>query len=162
MKGNSILIGLAVLSAILLAGLVYVLKTAISHPPEMANDYQMTYREVDKNYDKIVEGNKIFDSKYKAEVTSSDKMKLKENSVTIKIATLDGKPTMDANITALITRPDTTKLDQKLSTFKLTNGAFSSPAFDLPKEGRWQISIRVQINDAVKFVDFEGFAKASN
>jgi nitrogen fixation protein FixH len=128
----------------------------------MANDYQMTYREVDKNYDKIVEAAKIFDSKYIAKVDCADKFTLKSNHVSIKVDDISGKSVSDINVTAVITRPETSMHDIKLTTFKYENGHYVSAPFDLPKEGRWQVSYKLISGNASKYVNFEGFARSSN
>lgn len=149
-------------SIILLAGLFYVLKMSFANPVEMASDYQMSYQEVDKNYDKIVALQKIFDSSYTAEITSSKDFKLNGNCVTLQINKTDKSPANDINVTALVTRPDTSKLDIKLSKFQVQNGVYTSEQFNLPKEGRWQVNFKLQSADGVKHFKFEGFAKPSN
>lgn len=162
MKGNGIFVGLGAMTVILLGGLFYVLSVAFANPVEMANDYQMPYKQVDKNYDKIVQAGKLFDAKYRVAIDSGDKFDMKSNRVSIKAGDLNGKPTSELNVTAWLTRPDTSKLDVKLDQFKYENGHYVSPIFDLPKEGRWQVNFKISQGDAYKFVSYEGFAKASN
>ena len=162
MRGNSIFIGIFAMSAILLAGLFYVLKVSFANPVEMANDYQMTYRDVDKNYDKIVKDQKLFDSKFIVENKTNDKFSLKGNTLAVTVKDHSGAVVSDINVSAVITRPDTTKLDLKLPQFAFKDGKFVSNAFDLPKEGRWQVSYKLLSGNVVRYINFEGFAKASN
>jgi len=158
-RNNASLAFLIIVPTLFLIGLGYVLKISFGTPVEMANDYHMGYKQVDKNYDEIVKQAKVFDSKFDANITTQEKMTLKSNIASIKIVDKNGSFVKDANVTALVTRPDTTKLDKKLTEFKAQNSNYLSLPFDLEKEGRWQINFRVQIGDAVKFLTFESFAK---
>jgi len=161
-RNNVSLTFLIVVPVLFLAGLTYVLKVSFATPVEFANDYQMGYRDLEKNYDQIIQKQKLFDSKYKANVVSSDKFSSKSNVIILKIEDLSQKSVENGIVTALVTRPDTSSFDVKLSQFKLENGQYVSTAFDLPKEGRWQVSLKIQINDAIRYVSFEGFVKPSN
>jgi FixH len=158
-RNNASLTFLIVVPILFAIGLGYVLKVSFATPVEMANDYQMGYKQVDKNYDDIVKQSRLFDSKYDANITTPEKMIFQANKASLIIVDKHGNSVKDANVTALVTRPDTSKLDKKLTIFAHQDGKYTSQPFDVEKEGRWKINFKIQIGDAVKFIDFEGFAR---
>jgi FixH len=158
-RNNASLTFLIVVPILFAIGLGYVLRVSFATPVEMANDYQMGYKQVDKNYDDIVKQGRIFDSQYDANITTPEQMSFQSNKASLTIVDKNGKTVKDANITALVTRPDTSKLDKKLTLFAYQDGKHVSQSFDVEKEGRWKINFKIQIGDAVKFIDFEGFAR---
>jgi FixH len=152
---NKIFVFLFVVSGIFLAGLSYVLTVALSTSVEMSNDYQMSYKELEKNYDQIVKSEKLFDQKYKVTPLSGRNLSQTGNTVALRIEDAVGNLAKEANVTAVVTRPDTTKHDVVLPAFRFENGEYRSIAFDLSKIGRWQISYSIEIADATKHIQVE-------
>lgn len=154
---NYYLIGLITFGIIFISGLAYMIRIAIKNPVEMDSSHMMAYRELDKNYNKIAESGRQFDEKYNL---STPKVLLNKSlpaNLELNISDKSGKA-VDANITALITRPDTSKHDIKIVDFNKTNTMYISKPFIVELEGRWKVMYRIQIGELQKFVDFETFA----
>lgn len=152
---NRIFIFMFSVSGIFLAGLLYVLIISFSTPVEMANDYQMTYREFDKNHDQIVRAEKEFDKRYNAKPISDYNLMPSGNHVIIELKDISGNSINNAKVTAIATRPDTSKYDIILPAFGFKNGQYISNAFDLPKFGRWQIEYKIELADGKKYIQAE-------
>lgn len=154
---NYYLIGLITFGIIFISGLAYMIRIAIKNPVEMDSSHMMAYRELDKNYNKIAEMGREFDEKYNL---STPKVLLNKSvpaNLELNITDKSGKA-VEANITALITRPDTSKHDIKIIDFNKTNTVYTSKPFTVELEGRWKVMYKIQIGELQKFVDFETFA----
>jgi len=154
-----IIIGLVSLATVFLSGLFYVLNISFSTPIEMADDYHMGYQELEKKYSDIVSKQKLFDEKYQSSIQASEKFAMHGNSISIKVSDKFGHAIDNADVTAYITRPDTTKLNIDLPRFKSEHGQYTSSLFDLPKEGRWIVCVKVQIGNSMKYINFERWAE---
>jgi FixH len=152
---NKIFVFLFVVSGIFLAGLIYVLTVAFGTSVEMSNDYQMSYKELEKNYDQIIKSEKLFDQKYKVTLLNGRNLGQAGNTVALRIEDAAGNIVKEANVTAVVTRPDTTKHDIILPAFRFENGQHLSIPFDLSKIGRWQISYCIEMADATKHIQVE-------
>lgn len=154
---NYYLWGLFIFGVLFVAGLGYMLKIAFANPVEMENTRMMSYREFDGNYNQIVEKQKAFDAAY---VVSFDEMKLQKDApskIDFNITSKNGNAVKDANVTILLTRPDSSKNDIKLTEFTKNGNSYTSKEFKLALPGRWKVVYRVQVGDAEKFIDLETF-----
>lgn len=154
---NYYLIGLLIFGAIFISGLVYMIRIAIQNPVEMDSSHMMTYRDLDKNYNQIAADSKRFDEKYNVSFSKIILQQGVPSSLELNITDKLGKA-VDANISALITRPDTSKYDIKITDFNKSVASFSSKPFSVALAGRWKIVCKVQIGELQKFIDFETFA----
>lgn len=154
---NYYLIGLLAFGALFVGGLVYMLKIAFSTPVEMDNSHMMAYRELDKNYNEIAALQREFDEKYLLATPKVSLMKDIPTNLELNITDKSGKA-VDANITAVITRPDTSRHDIKITEFAQKAGSYTSKQFSVPLEGRWKVMYKIQVGNLQKFTDFETFA----
>jgi len=156
---NYYLIGLFIFGALFISGLLYMLKIAFSNPVEMDSSHMMAYRDLDKNYNQIAESGRKFDESY---AVSLEKVSLRKDMPANLELNITDKTTgkmVDANITALITRPDTSKHDIKITDFNKTSvGSYLSKPFSVALEGRWKVMYKIEIGEVQKFIDFETFA----
>lgn len=154
---NYYVIGLWTFGILFVSGLVYMLKIAFSNPVEMENSRMMSYREFDGDYNNIVAKERAFDAEYIFSMAESKFKKDTPSQLDFNISSKNNSPIKDANITVLITRPDSSKYDIKLTDFTKNGNTYTSKQFSLPLPGRWKIVYRVQVGDTLKFVDFETF-----
>ncbi len=154
---NYWLIGLGIFGTCLIAGLISMVVIAIKNPVEMDSSHMMPYRELDKNYNQIAESERKFDEKYAVGVTKVSLNKDKPANLELNITDKFGAA-VDANITALITRPDTSKHDIKIVDFNKTSTSYTSKPFTVSLEGRWKVMYKIEVGGVQKFVDFETFA----
>lgn len=153
-------LGLSVFGIILFAGLVSMISIAIQHPVEFDGAKMASYRYVDANYNKIMESEKKFDEKYNIQISQLILLKNTPTSLELNVSDKAGKD-VDANITAVITRPDTSKHDITINEFNKTSTNYLSRSFSVNLEGRWKVMYRVEVDGLQKFVDFETFVNKS-
>ena len=153
----------------------WTVRATISMPVHESDAYQKKYQDADRNINKILEAQHRFDAKYKLEPVgfkpSSFKLKdyaikhgkvvslEKEMVMNYRITTIDGHAVHDANLTLLITRPQTLADDQTLSDLKEKDGFYTTQTVILKNPGRYLLKLRAQIGDAVGFLDQEAFLK---
>lgn len=154
---NYWLIGLGVFGSLLLVGLFSMIFIAVKNPVEMDSSHMMPYRELDKNYNDIMQSQKKFDESYVVEASKLSILKDSSTNLELNISSKSGGA-VDANITALITRPDTSKHDIKITEFIKTKNSFISKPFTLSLEGRWKVIYKIEVGGTQKFVEFETFA----
>ena len=138
------------------AGLcVWTVKIAVEHPVEMDSFYFDSYNNVDKDINNIILKQQAFDKKYMITLPS-DNFTIGQNSLVISINEIaSDKAISDANITVVITRPDTQRLDKKPKLLSVENGVYTFDNFDIQKLGRWQIMSKVTIEDLTSFKKIE-------
>jgi nitrogen fixation protein FixH len=154
---NYYAIGLLIFGTLFVTGLAYMLKIAFSTPVEMENSRMMSYREFDGNYNQIVEKQKAFDAAYTVSFGEMKFQKDAPSKIDFNVTSKNANAVKDANVTILLTRPDSSKNDIKLTEFAKNGNSYTSKEFKLTLPGRWKIVYRVQIGDAEKFIDLETF-----
>ncbi len=153
----------------------WTVRSAISMPVHESEAYQKKYQDADTNINKILEAQQRFDLRYRLEpvgfklstfkvkdyAIKHGKVVALENKMVIhyRIATLSGEPIHDANLTVLITRPQTSSEDQTFSNLKEKDGIYATPSITFKSPGRYQLSVRAQIGDAVGYLRQEAFFK---
>ncbi len=132
---------------------------SLKNPVYMDDFYLEKYQDVDENINKIIISQKKFDKKYTIQIDMKKKFIKKNNNIKIKIVdkitTINAK---NAKIELLITRPDSSKFDKKLSVLEIKDGYYIFEPFDIEKKGRWQIMLKVSIGKLVSFTRVETYA----
>jgi hypothetical protein len=120
---------------------------AIENPVEQSSIFLEGYHQTDKNINQILEDKLAFDDKYQLDIS---KLKFEKNSISGKIELLkkDDFNFVNADFELLLTRPETTVFDEKIKTNDEVN-------FDLPKEGRWIIHLKVLRKNNTGYFSFE-------
>jgi len=138
------------------AGLcVWTVKIAVEHPVEMDSFYFDSYQNVDQDYNNIILQQQAFDKKYSVDIANNNFI-IGMNSLTVSIKDLAGEKVIsDANVTVVITRPDTQRLDKKPKVLSVDNGVYTFSNFDIQKLGRWQIMSKVTIGELTTFKKLE-------
>ncbi len=154
----------------------WTIKSAVSMPVSESNSFQEKYQQADMNINKIIEAQELFDSRYRIvplgfkESDFKPKANLKrkqsrvaalekENRFRYRVETKSGEPVNDANVSFLLTRPHTVADDQKFEQLEAENGIYSTPVIQLSKAGRYILSLRVQKNNAIGYLEYEGYLK---
>lgn len=149
---------------------VWTVKNTISLPVHESNEFMSKYQYADKNYNEILAENKKFDENYSLGFEGLQKTNFKPkylkrkphqyfglsdtNNFNYKVTTKNGKAVNDANVTLLVTRPQTEKDDIKLSNIKSDgNGVYAIKDLKITKPGRYILRVRVAIKDAIKYLD---------
>lgn len=149
-------IGLLTFGTIFCVCVISMVYVATQNKWEPDQSYMSAYKQVDKNIDEILKKQKVFDSLYSVNIETQDFI-LGENQ--IKLTLLENNKTVvkDANITAVVTRPDTNSLNQNLSSFAFDGKEYSSSKFALNKAGRWIVEFKIDTNQTTGFLKIEKF-----
>jgi hypothetical protein len=145
-----------VLSIFGVAGLcVWTVKIAVNNPVEMDSFYFDSYYNVDQDINNIILKQQAFDKKYHVTLPNKN-FTIGTNSLTIKVDEIaSGKGVDDANITVVITRPNTQRLDKKPKQLSSQDGVYSFEPFEIKNLGRWQIMSKVTIGELTTFKKLE-------
>ena len=151
----------------------WTVQSAISMPVHESNEYQRKYQDADNNINKILLAKARFVKQYKLQaigfVFSDFKPKVVSRRpkpfVALKhvshfeyaIQDTNAHPVNEANLTLLITRPQTREDDQMIQYGRGVKGHYVSSKVTLKKPGRYILRLRAQIGDAVTFLEHEAY-----
>lgn len=132
---------------------VWTIKAAIDNPVELDNSYMLNYHTVDSDINDILKKQQNFDNNYKLDLLTQ-KLNSGENLIEIVLKDKNDNIIDNAKVEILVTRPDTTKFDKKL-TASFKNGKYIAKV-NLEKEGRWNIVIKTEIDkDSIGFKTYK-------
>jgi len=139
------------------AGLcVWTVKTAVNNPVELDSFYFDSYYNVDKDINNIILKQQAFDKKYSVDLPQKNFVMGEENSLSVSVHTIKGQEAVnDANITVVVTRPDTSRFDKKPKLLSTKNGTYTFEPFPVEKPGRWQIMSKVTVGELTTFKKLE-------
>jgi len=154
----------------------WTVKSAINMPVNESNQFQMKYQMADMSINDIIEAEELFDSKYIIKPVGFELSKFKPNefikrthgdivalgttnTISYRATTISGEAVADMNATLLLTRPHTRDSDEQFVLVSDGNGLYTSKEFNLSKEGRYTLRLRIQKEDAVKFLGHEAYLK---
>ncbi len=123
---------------------VVTIKMAINNPVEMSNYGMQGYHTYDDNANDIINAKIAFDKKYTIAFLTPQ-ITEKGTVIVYKVTDKEGKAVNNANIEAVLTRPDSTKHDVNLSQPTVSEGQYTFSAVDLPKPGRWDILSKISV-----------------
>ncbi len=135
---------IAVSTVIVIIFGVVTIKQAINNPVEMSDYGMQGYHTYDNNANDIINAKIAFDKKYSVSYVTPQ-ISEKGTVIVYKVTDKEGKAVNDAKINAVLTRPDTTKLDINLSNPAINEGEYTFNAVDLPKPGRWDILAKISV-----------------
>ncbi len=156
----------------------WTIKNTISMPVRESNAYMQKYQSADKNFNEIAEKEALFDSNYTLTLSGLEKSDFKPkhlkrkphqywtlnrvNKITYSVKNRDGSAVNDANVTLLLTRPNTNVDDKTFKNIKSDgSGNYIIENLTINKPGRYILRVRVQKGEAVKFMDTYCFAPKS-
>ena len=153
----------------------WTVRSAISMPVSESNEYQRKYQDADININQIIEAQQRFDAKYILEPIDFKRSDFKPTDfarkhgevvalnktmqVAYRLTDQNGQAVNDANVTLLLTRPQTRDDDKTFANLKANAGVYSTPEFTIEKPGRYILRLRAQVGDAVGFMEHEAFLK---
>ncbi len=137
---------------------IWTIKVAVSNPVQVERSYMMSYQDVDENINEILAKQRAFEAKYNIDL-SQNRLKIGQNRVKIVLMDKAGNPVESAKIVAIVTRPTTLKEDIELKNFESRHGEYLSEPFELKRQGRWNIEVKVVIGEDVGFKTYKTFVK---
>lgn len=140
---------------------VATIKVALNNPVEMSGYGMQNYHEYDKNVNEIMSAKIEFDKRYNITFLTPQ-ISDKKSVLIYAIKDKSGNAIEDANVSVVLTRPDTTKFDITLSKPVSENGVYTFEAIDLPKPGRWDIMAKVTIGEYQRYYNLKADTRNPN
>jgi len=154
----------------------WTIKNTISLPVHESNAYMKKYQDADKDAVAIEESQARFNAKYDVAFSGLEKSDfkpkhlkrkahkyytLKENNrLLFTVSKKDSHRVSDANITLLVTRPQTEKEDYYVKKIRnLGNGQYSIENIKIPHKGRYILRSKITVGNDTKYLDIYGFKK---
>ena len=151
----------------------WTVRVTLAMPVSESNEYQRKYQDADLNINQIIEAQERFDAHYVLEPLDFKPSSFKPTDfarkhgkvialtqtmhLAYRLTDKSGAAVNDANMTLLLTRPQTRDNDQTFPRLKAKNGVYTTPEITLPKAGRYTLRLRVQVGDAVGFLEHEAY-----
>lgn len=151
---------IAVSTVIVIGFGIATIKAAINNPVEMSDYGMQGYHTYDNDANDIINAKIAFDKKYSISLTTSQ---ILENNTTLvyQVSDKEGNPVNGAKIEAVLTRPDTTKLDVNLSNPIVSNGQYTFQSVTLPKPGRWDILAKISVGTDQRYYNIKADTRNS-
>ena len=112
--------------------------------------YMSKYQEADLNANELIFAKQAFDKQYSIEYINDAPVKSGVD-VRYKVTDVNLKAVNDAELTLALSRPETKEFNQQLATPKVKNGIYTFSGLKFPKEGVWNLIVKVKIGDDYKF-----------
>ena len=145
---------IAISIALVFGASIVTIVVAGKLPVAKSDEYMMSYQKADANANELIKAQIEFDKKYNIEYIT-DKISLKDSVIKYKITDKDLKPVDDAKLLLVITRPDSHKYDQKVEKPTVEDGVYSFSPIKLEKEGRWNLILKVNIDNLQRFYNIK-------
>jgi nitrogen fixation protein FixH len=133
---------------------VLTIKAAINNPVEMSDYGMQEYHTYDDNVNDIINAKIAFDKKYSISFLTPQVTE-KGTVIIFKVTDKNGTAVNDAKINAVLTRPDTSKIDINLTEPIVNDGQYTFKAVDLPKPGRWDILSKVSVGSDQRYYNIK-------
>ena len=121
---------------------------------QSSNDYMTSYQEADAKANDYIKARIDFDKKYDLAYTTktiSGEAPVVEYTLKDKM----GNPINSAEIVVQISRPETSKFDQKLQNPEVRDGVYRFKDAKFPKEGVYNIIAKVKVGEDYKFYNIK-------
>jgi len=119
-------------------------------PVEKSDTYMMGYHEADAKANELIQARIDFNKKYKIEYIT-ESLHVEGSVIKYKVLDLDNNPVNNADLKIIVTRPNNHKHDQELNNPVVENGVYTFSKITLPKEGRWDIMAKVNVDNLQRF-----------
>jgi len=136
--------------ALVFCGSILTIVIASKLPVEKSDTYMMGYHQADASANELIKARIAFDKKYKVEYIQ-DKFSVNDSTIKYKVTDLDSNPVDNAKLVLVITRPNTRDFDQEVVKPTVDDGVYTFSSIKLPKEGRWNIMAKINVDDLQRF-----------
>ena len=126
-----------------------------------SNECLTYYQDADTNANDLINNRIAFDKKYKINYVPA-KLHDSESVVGYKVTDLNSKTVNNAKLTILVSRPETHEFDQKLSDAKLNDGVYSFSNVKFPRQGVWDIIVKVEVEKLSRFYNVKVDTRNTN
>ncbi len=142
---------------VVIAG-AYTIKIAVDNPVQEDTYFMEKYQKVNKDINKLMKKKSDFDKNFTISY-STLKFNQGTNSISIEVKDkTDANLVKNADITLLVTRPETNEFNQNLKPTKIENGKYIFDNIKINKPGRWKILTDIKINKFEGYNTYEVYA----
>lgn len=133
---------------------IATIRIAVKNPVELSDYGMQNYHDYDKDANDIINAKIAFDKTYSI-VFVTPKLTEKEAVISYALKDKAGKAVNDANVSVVLTRPDTIKLNITLDHPTVSDGIYTFNAVDLPKLGRWDILAKITVGENQRYYNLK-------
>ena len=116
--------------------------------------YMTSYQDADHNANKLIQARQAFDKKYDVHYITPS-IAGKTPVIEYKVVDKAGKGVDDAVIVVAISRPETLKYNQKLTSPRVKDGVYSFEGATFPKAGIYNIIAKIKVGDDYRFLNIK-------
>ncbi|MEA2112054.1 MAG: FixH family protein [Campylobacterota bacterium] len=127
---------------------------SFERPVEPSDEYMRGYHDTDANINEIIAKEIAFNKRYTIEYVSQQ-INMKNYSVEYKINDVSGNPVDNAEVIAVVTRPNNHKHDVQLTDPLIENGIYTFKSMTLPEPGRWNIMVHVKVDGYERYYNLK-------
>ena len=154
-----IFIAVAIFGVVILG--YWTIKETLKADLTESNLYMSYYQNVDENINDILEANINFDKKYTLNLVLHD-INTQDTKVVYLLTDKSGKAVNGAKVELIVSRPVDDAKDMKFSPSKVENGRYIFENIHLPKEGRWDLLLKVQVGDNTRYLNLQADTRNKN
>jgi nitrogen fixation protein FixH len=112
--------------------------------------YMTHYQDADANVNKLIKAEIAFNKKYDVSLKTRG---ISQEGTDLEYIVVDnnGKSVDNAEMILAISRPETSEFNQELSKPTLKDGIYTFEAVKFPKEGVWNLVLKVSVGDNYRF-----------
>ena len=137
----------------------FTIKVALDNPVQMDTFYMEKFSNVDRNINEIRAEQKLFEADFAMDYATKKFTLGQANNFAFQIIDKNSnKAVSDAQITLMITRPDSNDFNQEYTLKSAQDGVFRVSGITVDKPGRWQILTKVNIDNKSSFNRYEVYA----
>ena len=147
-----IFIAVAIFGVVILG--YWTIKETMKADLTESNLYMSYYQTVDDDINDILEANIAFDKDYVLKLTFLD-LSGKNGKLIYSLSDKNGNPISNAEVNLVISRPVNDAKDIPLKPTKVENGKYIFENIHLPKEGRWDLLLKVKVGDKTRYLNLK-------
>ena len=147
-----IFIAVAIFGVVILG--YWTIKETMKADLTESNLYMSYYQNVDDDINEILEANIAFDKDYILKLTFLD-LTGNNGKLVYSLTDKNGKPIGDAKVDLVISRPVNDAKDIQLKPTQVENGKYIFENIHLPKEGRWDLLLKVQVDGKTRYLNLK-------
>ncbi len=153
-----IFIAVAIFGVVLLG--YWTIKETAKADLKESDIYMSYYQDVDDKINDIIAAKIAFNKHYQIQKALIDLSNLQSPTISYKITTVDQKPVNNASLELVISRPDSSVEEIKSKNYSVQDGIYTFHDIKLPKEGRWDLMLKVQVGEYHRFYNLKADTRA--
>jgi len=139
----------------------WTIKETLKADISQSNAYMSKYQTIDENINDYIFKRIAFNKKYNLKLKSLN-LSTKDSVIKYIITAKDNKAVNNAKLELLISRPTDDAKDITLKKYQVKDGVYTFSDIALPKEGRWDLILKVEIGNDSRFYNLKADTRHNN